>query len=221
MDAVRDDLRFGIHSGQQHTDFPGYVALWQAAEQLGFDWASVFDHFLPIQSDPEGPCFEGMTLLAAMAASTRRLRCGVIVLGVTYRHPAVVANQAATIDHISVKAPKTISITAPRHYQAISNGRLTEQTDLPNEMRRTTWEEAEPIPSWQFSLGVAQMAVEYFGRNHGIEFSGWLFPQDRETGMKAKRGVWDWTDDAIRDGKAAIERRLQAGMRILADEAPS
>jgi F420-dependent oxidoreductase-like protein len=98
---MRGDLRFGIHSGQQHTDFPGYVALWQAAEQLGLDWASVFDHFLPIQSDPEGRCFEGLTLLAAMATITRRIRCGVIVLGVTYRHPAVVANQAATIDHIS------------------------------------------------------------------------------------------------------------------------
>jgi alkanesulfonate monooxygenase SsuD/methylene tetrahydromethanopterin reductase-like flavin-dependent oxidoreductase (luciferase family) len=63
--------------------------------------ASVFDHFLPIESDPEGPCFQGMTLLAAMASSTRRLRCGVIVIGVTHRHPAVVAKQAATIDHIS------------------------------------------------------------------------------------------------------------------------
>ena len=98
---MTEGLRFGIHSGQQNTDFPGYVALWQAAEHLGFDWASVFDHFLPIESDPEGPCFEGLTLLAAMASSTRRLRCGVIVIGVTYRHPAVVANQAATIDHIS------------------------------------------------------------------------------------------------------------------------
>ncbi len=94
-------LRFGIHSGQQHTDFPGYLELWRSAEELGFDWASVFDHFLPIQSDPTGPCFEGMTLLAAMAAHTTRLRCGMIVSGVTYRHPAVLAKQAATIDHVS------------------------------------------------------------------------------------------------------------------------
>ena len=42
-----------------------------------------------------------MTLLAAMAAHTTRLRCGMIVVGVTYRHPAVLANMAATIDHIS------------------------------------------------------------------------------------------------------------------------
>jgi F420-dependent oxidoreductase-like protein len=94
-------LRFGIHSGQQYTDFPGYVSLWQDAEALGFDWASAFDHFLPIHTDPAGPCFEGMTLLAAMAAHTSRLRIGMIVVGVTYRHPAVLANEAATIDHVS------------------------------------------------------------------------------------------------------------------------
>jgi F420-dependent oxidoreductase-like protein len=94
-------LRFGIHSGQQHTDFASYVALWQEAEALGFDWASAFDHFVPIQSDPTGPCFEGMTLLSAMAAHTSRMRIGMIVVGVTYRHPAVLANEVATIDHVS------------------------------------------------------------------------------------------------------------------------
>jgi F420-dependent oxidoreductase-like protein len=95
------DLRFGIHSGQQHATFDEYVAIWRLAEDVGLDWASVFDHFLPIQSDPTGPCFEGLTLLSAMAAHTTRLRCGIIVCGVTYRHPAVLANIAATIDHVS------------------------------------------------------------------------------------------------------------------------
>ena len=97
-----DQLRFGIHAGQQYTDFPSYLELFQTAEQLGLDWASVFDHFMPIRpADPTGPCFEGPTLLAAMAAHTSRLRLGIIVTGVTYRHPAVGANIAATIDHIS------------------------------------------------------------------------------------------------------------------------
>jgi F420-dependent oxidoreductase-like protein len=104
IDAVQifdGELRFGIHAGQQHTDFPSYLAMWRTAEDLGLDWASVFDHFVPIYSDPEGPCFDGQTLLAALAAHTSRIRCGVLVTGVTYRHPAVLANMAATIDHVS------------------------------------------------------------------------------------------------------------------------
>jgi F420-dependent oxidoreductase-like protein len=94
-------LRFGVHSGQQYTDLPGYRHLWQTAERVGLDWASVFDHFMPIQADPSGPCFEGLTLLSAMAAWTERLRCGVVVVGATYRHPALLANIAVTIDHVS------------------------------------------------------------------------------------------------------------------------
>jgi F420-dependent oxidoreductase-like protein len=94
-------IRFGIHSGQQNTSFADYLSLWQTAEELGYDWASVFDHFLPIFSDPEGPCFDGLTLLSAMAAHTTRIRCGVLVVGNTYRHPAILANIATTIDHVS------------------------------------------------------------------------------------------------------------------------
>ena len=68
MQIHAGELRFGVHSGQQYSDFPGYLELWRTAEAAGLDWASVFDHFMPIQADPTGPCFEGLTLLAAMAA---------------------------------------------------------------------------------------------------------------------------------------------------------
>lgn len=94
-------------------------------------------------------------------------------------------NWLATIDHISVKAPKTISVTAPRKYQVISNGLLKEQTDLPGDSRRTVWEESQPIPSWQFSLAVAQMSVNYFAHAGDVQFSAWLFPQDRDAGLRA------------------------------------
>jgi len=94
-------------------------------------------------------------------------------------------NWLATIDQISVKAPKTISVTAPRKYQVISNGLLKEETDLPGDLRRTVWEESQPIPSWQFSLALAQMSVNYFARAADVQFSAWLFPQDRDAGLKA------------------------------------
>jgi F420-dependent oxidoreductase-like protein len=101
MQIFGGDIRFGVHSGPQDTSFDDYRELWLRCEELGYDWVSDFDHFLPIHSDPAGPQFEGLTLLSAMAAHTRRIRCGMLVLGVTYRHPAVVANMAATIDHVS------------------------------------------------------------------------------------------------------------------------
>jgi F420-dependent oxidoreductase-like protein len=96
-----DQIRFGVYSGPQHATFTDCVELWQRCEALGYDWISVFDHFMPIVGDPDGPCFEGPTMLAALAAHTTRVRVAILVTGVTYRHPAVAANIAATLDHIS------------------------------------------------------------------------------------------------------------------------
>lgn len=93
-------IRFGIHSGQQYTTFDQCLELWQRSEKQGYDWISAFDHFRPMDQ-PLGPCFEGPTLLSALAACTSHVRCGMLVLGVPYRHPAVVASIATTIDHVS------------------------------------------------------------------------------------------------------------------------
>ena len=71
------------------------------AEDLGFDGVWGFDHFQPMYGEGPGECFEGMTTLAALAGSTSRVRLGLLVTGVTYRHPSVVAAEAITIDHAS------------------------------------------------------------------------------------------------------------------------
>jgi len=73
----------------------------QLAEELGFDGMWGFDHFQPMYGEGPGETFEGMTTLAALSGVTSRIRLGLLVTGVTYRHPSMLAMQANTIDHAS------------------------------------------------------------------------------------------------------------------------
>ncbi len=75
--------------------------MWTSAEALGFDWISVWDHFYPAPSPLEGDCFEAVAAHAALGALTTRPRVGSLVYSAGYRHPAVLANAGATIDHVS------------------------------------------------------------------------------------------------------------------------
>ncbi|RFU86639.1 LLM class flavin-dependent oxidoreductase [Streptomyces triticagri] len=94
-------IRFGVHSGQQYRSFSEGLELWQRAEELGYDWVSLFDHYRPQLGGPQGPCFDGPTLLSALAARTDSIRCAMLVSTMTWRHPALAAAMAATIDHVS------------------------------------------------------------------------------------------------------------------------
>jgi F420-dependent oxidoreductase-like protein len=94
-------MRFGLDVAQQRMSFDEVVRRVQLAEALGFDGAWGFDHYQPMYGDGPGECFEGMTTLAALAGQTSRIRLGLLVTGVTYRHPSVLAAQAVTVDHAS------------------------------------------------------------------------------------------------------------------------
>jgi alkanesulfonate monooxygenase SsuD/methylene tetrahydromethanopterin reductase-like flavin-dependent oxidoreductase (luciferase family) len=94
-------MRFGLDIAQQRMPFDEVVSRVQFAEELGFEGAWGFDHFQPMYGEGPGETFDGMTTLAALSGVTSRIRLGLLVAGVTYRHPSIFANQALTIDHAS------------------------------------------------------------------------------------------------------------------------
>ncbi|BBZ65061.1 LLM class F420-dependent oxidoreductase [Mycolicibacterium insubricum] len=95
-------MRFAFKTSPQNTEWADMLAVWQAADGIDvFESGWTFDHFYPIFSDPTGPCLEGWVTLAALAQATTRLRIGVMVTGIHYRHPAVLANMASALDIVS------------------------------------------------------------------------------------------------------------------------
>ena len=95
-------MRFAIKTRPEHTTWAQMRDVWVAADDIGlFESAWNWDHFYPLTGDLTGPNLEGWTMLAAMGQATRRIRLGCQVTGMVYRHPAVLANMAATVDIIS------------------------------------------------------------------------------------------------------------------------
>ena len=107
-------------------------------------------------------------------------------------------NWLPTIDHPYEKATSEMVVTAPDHYQVISNGLLVEETNLgggalstaqsvagmsDENFRRSHWKQSVPIASWLFVLGVARFAVDYYDEFDNKSLQTWVYAQDRENGF--------------------------------------
>ena len=89
------------------------------------------------------------------------------------------------VDHPYDKATAEFRVTAPAHYQVVSNGLLVEETDLGDGRRLSCWRQSVPIASWLYVLGVARFAVEHRPAWKGLPVETWVFPQDRDRGFEA------------------------------------
>jgi alkanesulfonate monooxygenase SsuD/methylene tetrahydromethanopterin reductase-like flavin-dependent oxidoreductase (luciferase family) len=94
-------LHFGVHMQGQRTDWADYLGAVRAVEDLGYGSIWTFDHLLPFSGDVDGPCFETLTTLGALAVATDTVRLGALVNGVVYRHPAILAKAAAQVDQMT------------------------------------------------------------------------------------------------------------------------
>ncbi len=92
-------------------------------------------------------------------------------------------NWLPTIDHPYDKATSEMIVTAPDHYQVVSNGLKIEETALPNGMLLTHWKQSVPIATWLYNLGVARFVVQHVDDYMGKAIQTWVYYQDRDAGF--------------------------------------
>src|SRR4051812_24986168 len=93
---------FGIMTAPMEVGYADILRVWQEADGVAeIEHAWLFDHFMSLGGDPDGPVLEGWSALSALAASTSRLRVGLLVTSNRFRPPAMLAKIAATVDIVS------------------------------------------------------------------------------------------------------------------------
>jgi len=108
-------------------------------------------------------------------------------------------------DYPSDKATVDFIVTAPNHYQIVSNGLKTEEKELPNHLKLTHWKESEPLAPKLMVIGVAEFAIQQSGTVGGVPVYTYVFPEDEINGFKnyayapeilkfydAKLGLYDY-----------------------------
>ena len=94
-------MKLAAHLWPQNTTWEAIRDAAVVADRVGFEMVTIWDHFYALSGEEERPNLESHSVLAGLAAVTTRIRLAPLVQSVTYRHPAIIANIAATQDQMS------------------------------------------------------------------------------------------------------------------------
>ena len=92
-------------------------------------------------------------------------------------------NWLPCVDDPADKATVDFIVTAPDHYQVVSNGLKTEEKVLSGNLKLTHWKENAPIPTKVMVIGVADFAIDHSGDVNGIPVYAYVFPENKEKGF--------------------------------------
>lgn len=159
-------MQFGVHTGLQNTTTDELRALWRRIESHDFDWISIWDHFYAADAtvSTDGTTTSGSACLEAVAAhtalvlETERVRCGSLVYCVAFRHPAVLANVAATLDQLS-GGRVTMGLGGGWHQGEFAAYGIPFE-DVPTRLRRT--DEAIQVVRALLTQDVAELHGEFY-----------------------------------------------------------
>lgn len=183
----------------KNTDYISIDLISQRSDGKGMKVISVTENEKPLEYSHTGDVIRVRFSAAAKPSEKKTIQVkyqgvpadGLIIAKNKYNHrtffsdhwPNRARNWLPCIDHPSDKATIEFMVTAPLHYQVVSNGAKIEETNLDAYRKFTHYREDIPLPMKIASIGVADFAVRYEGEVGGIPIQSWVYPEERKMGF--------------------------------------